>query len=137
MKEDFESALTAYRKALALNGRHYTAWYGIGHVYLKQEKYGLAEQHFRVALSLHPESSSLCYHLGCCLTLQGRKEEGLEILNDAVRLDPSNPIARFERAKILTGLNQLREAYEDLSILVDELPKVRSPRSAPFRRQGA
>lgn len=40
--DDFESAQGAFRAALRIDARHYNAWYGIGMVYQKQEKFELA-----------------------------------------------------------------------------------------------
>ena len=44
--------------------RHYNGWYGIGMIYYKQEKYSLAEVHFKKALSINSESSVLMCHVG-------------------------------------------------------------------------
>ena len=38
--------------------------YGIGMIYYKQEKFSLAELHFRKALSINPQSSVLMCHVG-------------------------------------------------------------------------
>ena len=43
-----------YRHAMRLDGRHYNAWYGLGAIYYRQEKYALAEYHFQRALSMNP-----------------------------------------------------------------------------------
>ena len=38
--------------------------YGIGMIYYKQEKYNLAEVHFKKALTINPSSSVLLCHIG-------------------------------------------------------------------------
>ncbi len=38
--------------------------YGIGMIYYKQEKFALAEVHFRKALSINPQNSVLLCHIG-------------------------------------------------------------------------
>ena len=53
-----------YRNALRLDSRHYNAWYGLGTVYYRQEKYELSEYHFRHALSINSRSSVLFCYLG-------------------------------------------------------------------------
>lgn len=50
--EDFEKGITCYRNALRIDPRHYNAWFGMGHIYYRQEKYGMAEYHFRRALQV-------------------------------------------------------------------------------------
>lgn len=38
--------------------------YGLGMIYYKQEKFNLAEIHFKKALSINPQSSVLLCHIG-------------------------------------------------------------------------
>ena len=38
--------------------------YGVGMIYYKQEKFALADMHFRKALSINPQSSVLLCHIG-------------------------------------------------------------------------
>ena len=38
--------------------------YGVGMIYYKQEKYNLAEVHFKKALTINPSSSVLICHIG-------------------------------------------------------------------------
>ncbi len=40
------------------------ARYGLGMIYYKQEKFNLAEIHFKKALSINPQSSVLLCHIG-------------------------------------------------------------------------
>jgi anaphase-promoting complex subunit 3 len=37
--EDFDSAKKCYQRALAADERHYNAWWGLGNINLKQEKF--------------------------------------------------------------------------------------------------
>lgn len=62
--EDLEKAVESFRLAILHNDRHYNAWYGLGSIYYRQEKYELAEHHFRTALSINPASSVLHCYLG-------------------------------------------------------------------------
>jgi anaphase-promoting complex subunit 3 len=65
--EDFEEGLTCYRNAIRMDPRHYNAWYGLGTIYFRQEKYKLAEFHFRRALHINSRSSVLHCYLGMAL----------------------------------------------------------------------
>lgn len=42
----------------------YMCRYGMGMIYYKQEKFNLAETHYRKALSINPQSSVLLCHIG-------------------------------------------------------------------------
>lgn len=61
-----EKATESFRQALLYSDRHYNAWYGLGTIYYRQEKYELAECHFRRALAINPASSVLHCYLGEC-----------------------------------------------------------------------
>uniref|UniRef100_A0A7S1TAI0 UDP-N-acetylglucosamine--peptide N-acetylglucosaminyltransferase SPINDLY n=1 Tax=Compsopogon caeruleus TaxID=31354 RepID=A0A7S1TAI0_9RHOD len=123
MKEDFASAMEAYRQALRVDDRHYNAWYGIGSVYYRQEHYEWAESHFRNAIRVHSRSSTLHYHLGLALHAAGRPFDALQALDTAIRLDPGNPVAKFERSKVLAHLNEHESALRQLLELHDTFPR--------------
>lgn len=144
-KENFDAALACYREALQIDERHYNALYGIGQVFLKQEKYSLAQQHFRSAVAINPRNSILHYHFGVSLAAgvslhpeepeddSGAMGSGLGSrqtliralgeLETAANLDLQNPVPRFERAKIWVSMGQLPEARAQLEELRDSLPK--------------
>ena len=41
--------MSSYRAAIRIDERHYKAWYGLGNLYYRQEKYDFAEHHLRKA----------------------------------------------------------------------------------------
>lgn len=49
-------AVACFRMAIRTDRRHYNAWYGLGSIYHRQEKYDMAEYHFRRALRINPQS---------------------------------------------------------------------------------
>lgn len=137
-KEDFDGALAAYREALHIDERHYNAMYGIGQVFKKQEKYSLAQNHFRSAVLVNPRNAMLHYHLGLSLSASACAAAGAECaprsaknafvsalaeLETAANLDPRNPVPRFERARLLLMMNRVRDAKEQLEDLRASLPK--------------
>jgi len=65
--EDFENGIKCYQSALMVDSRHYKAWYGLGMLYLRQEKLDLSEHHFRMAFQINPRSSVILSYLGTAL----------------------------------------------------------------------
>ena len=65
--DDFEKAMAFYRSAIRIDERHYNAWYGLGNIYFRQEKFDFAEHHLRKALAINPCSSPLYCYLGMAL----------------------------------------------------------------------
>lgn len=62
--EDLEKAVTSFRAAILCNDRHYNAWYGLGTIFFRQERFELSEYHFRRAIQINPSSSVLHCYLG-------------------------------------------------------------------------
>ena len=78
--EDFDKAIVCFRKALRVNERHYNAWYGLGAIFHRQEKFDLAEYHFERAVQLHPMSSILLCNLGIAQYANGKAYQALDTL---------------------------------------------------------
>mgnify|MGYP003322610708 CR=1 FL=1 len=55
-------------------------WYGLGSIYLRQEKYQLAEYHYRRALAINPQNPILYCQLGAVLHKTKKNEEALRML---------------------------------------------------------
>lgn len=56
--------MRCYRNAARIDPRHYNAWYGMGMIFYKQERFQRAEVYYRKALAIHPNNSVLMCHLG-------------------------------------------------------------------------
>ncbi len=89
------------RSALYIDPRHYNAWYGLGSVLMKQEKYELGEYHFKRALAINGRSSVLHCCLASALHAQKRNAEALISLNESISADQRNPLAHYEKARVL------------------------------------
>jgi anaphase-promoting complex subunit 3 len=121
--EDFDKATACFRQALRTDDRHYNAWYGLGTIYHRQEKFDLAEYHFERACSIHPSSSVLHCNLGVAQYSNGKAYQALETLSVASRLDPRNPQARYQRSTIYSALHRPEEALAELEKVLDVVPR--------------
>jgi anaphase-promoting complex subunit 3 len=121
--EDFDKAVACFRNAIRSDERHYNAWYGLGAIYHRQEKYDLAEYHFHRAVGINPQSSVLRCNLGMSQYSNGKSLQALDTLAEAFRLDPHNPQARFQRATIYVALNRPEEALKELEKVRDAAPR--------------
>lgn len=123
--EDFDKAVACFRNAIRFDERHYNAWYGLGTIYFRQEKYDLSEYHFRRALSINPQSSVLHCYLGMVLNANGKHYEALKTLDTVLDVrthGASNPQARFQRSNILLSLGRCEEALTELEKVRDSAP---------------
>ena len=121
--DDFDKAMACYRSALRIDERHYNAWYGLGNIYYRQEKYDFAEHHLRKALNINPCSSPLYCYLGMALHANQKTLQALEMLTTAISIDPRNPLARFQKAQVLLSTDQYEPALAELKQLVEMAPK--------------
>mmetsp|Transcript_40977 Transcript_40977/g.98817 ORF Transcript_40977/g.98817 Transcript_40977/m.98817 type:complete len:788 (+) Transcript_40977:134-2497(+) len=121
--EDFDKAVACFRNAIRLDERHYNAWYGLGAIYHRQEKYDLAEYHFQRAVAINSQSSVLRCNLGMSQYSNGKALQALDTLAEAFRLDPNNPQARFQRATIYVQLNRPEDALKELEKVRDAAPR--------------
>jgi anaphase-promoting complex subunit 3 len=121
--EDFDKAVSCYRDAIRADERHYNAWYGLGALYFRQEKYDLAEYHFQRALTINTQSSVLHCHLGMAQHSNNKPYQALDTLAGAFRLDPRNPQARYQRATIYMAMDRPHEALMELEKVRDAAPR--------------
>lgn len=126
LNEDLEKASVSFRAALSIDSRHYNAWYGLGSICYRQERFQLAEFHFRNAVAINPKSSVLRCYLAMVLLAQGSDEEALDVLDEACLDDKRNPQLHFQRAHVLVSMGQLVEARDALLTC-----KALAPRETP------
>lgn len=68
-------------------------------------------------MQINERSSVLRCYLGMALAKMGRVREALDMLALAAAADHRNPLARFERARVLMGLDRFEDALLELQAL--------------------
>ncbi|XP_058002005.1 cell division cycle protein 27 homolog B-like isoform X3 [Hevea brasiliensis] len=121
--EDFENGIKSYLSALRIDARHYNSWYGLGMLYLRQEKFEFSELHFRMAFQISPHSSVIMSYLGTALHALKKNEEALEMMERAILADKKNPLPLYQKANILVSLESFDEALEVLEELKEYAPR--------------
>lgn len=108
--EELDKAMSCFRTAILKDPRHYNAWFGIGSIYSKQERYSLAEFHYKHALEINPKSSVLLVHIGVMQFNLNKPDVALETMNEAIELDPKNPLCKFHRGSMYFQCGRYNEA---------------------------
>jgi tetratricopeptide (TPR) repeat protein len=121
--EELEKALGCYRKAILKDSRHYNAWFGIGTIYSKQERFQLAEVHYRHALKINRKNSVILVHIGVMQFYLHKPDQAIQTLTEAIRLEPKNPLCKFHRASMNFSIGKLQEALAELEELKQIVPK--------------
>jgi len=71
--DELDSALQLFQRAIECDSRHYNAWYGIGIVYRRQEKFEEAKLHFSKAIEINSQSSILYFYYGLVCNVDTRR----------------------------------------------------------------
>lgn len=125
--DELDNAMACFRNATRLDGRHYNAWYGIGMIYYKQEKFPNAYSNYKRALEISPYNPILMCHLAIvCHQMKksvGQERRALELLDRASKLDPSNALVKFHRASINFATENYTVAMEELEELKQVVPR--------------
>lgn len=121
--EELEKALTCYRKAILKDTRHYNAWYGIGTIYSKQERFQLAQVHYEHSLKINRNNSVILVHIGVMQFYLDKREEALRTLLSAIKIDPKNPLCKFHHASMSFKMGRFQEALDELEELKQLVPK--------------
>ncbi|PYX57255.1 MAG: hypothetical protein DMG76_12070 [Acidobacteria bacterium] len=96
-REYFDQAEASFRLALRDDPSSAEALYGLGSVYLKQQKTGEARETFERAIKLHasyPDTLPNSWNnLGLLATREGRTAEAIPYFQEALKLNPEHLIA--------------------------------------------
>ena len=85
--------------------------------YSEPALYKRIEDLLRIALALAPQRQEVLYHLAVNLAKQGRIDEALPIVKEALDMSPEVPRARFHYALILAAARRDKEAQEELAYM--------------------
>lgn len=122
--EDTKAAKNYYERGLSVdNDKNYKILWGLGNIYMKQEKYGDAKRYFESAKRLNPFSSSIHTYLGLTYKHLDDHQRALREFLEAERLNPSHMHNKFHRAITLMQLDQRKDAMDLLKQLLRECPK--------------
>ena len=107
-------AISAYRRALALDPRHPDAHVNLGRLLHEAGDAAAAEPHYAAALAARPDDGTAAFNLGVALEDLGRTPEALLAYQKAVRIQPDNADAHFNAATLAEKLGRPAEALRHL-----------------------
>ena len=89
--DDVPEALSLALRAVELDGDDSRCHWILGAIHSYRGDAGSAERHYRRAITLNPNDASAVVGLGNLLVALGRREEGLDRIREAMRLNPYHP----------------------------------------------
>jgi tetratricopeptide (TPR) repeat protein len=121
-RNDFATAAKEYRDALTLDPRSSTAQFGLGNVYVRQERLAEAERAYQAALALDPGMSAALTNLGVTYYQMGQLSKAADALNSALAIEPKDAKTLYLMAAIRLQENKLPEAEQLLTRAKDADP---------------
>lgn len=115
-----QDAISLLRKAVERDPRRDEAWHLLGRAYLQQGNVEEAVNAFRTALARKPRAS-YAVSLGKAMLSKQRtaeedtRQQARQAFEQALDLEPSNPVALYELGRLLSQQEKLREARDLLT----------------------
>ena len=110
-----DSAIDAYREALARESDHADAHVNLGRILHEQGDLPTAERHYRAASAADPEGGPARYNLGVALEDQGRVDEAIHAYRDALSVDDRLATAHFNLSRLHEERGDAAEALSHLA----------------------
>jgi GTP-binding protein len=117
-----DEAITLCLAILELDPKHRGALDLLGFAHFFKKEYATAEQWCRKTLEHHPDHAYGRKGLGLCLARQGKLDEGLVELHEAMRLEPKFFDPYWDTAVVLRDAGRFAEAVETLRRGLAERP---------------
>jgi tetratricopeptide (TPR) repeat protein len=116
-----DEAVEQYRKALELDPESASAHYNLAAFLARSGEYAAAEHHFRAALEVKPSAPTYT-GLAAVLYHQGRVDDAIVSLNEAIETDPKYPAAYEQLAAIRVQQGEFEEAESNYRLFVRKQP---------------
>jgi len=122
-----ESAMAAYREALALDPGHADAHVNLGRLLHELGDLAEAERHYRAAAAADPAGARARYNLGVVLEDMERPDDAVAAYEEALRVDPALAAAHFNLSRLCEARGDEADALGHL-LTYKRLLKQESPR---------
>ncbi|KAH9819015.1 cell division cycle protein 27 [Melampsora americana] len=133
---EYSRSLIFFRESLRRKPiKNYTAYFGLGECYFKQEKYKLSKYFFEEAYKINERNPLIICGIGKVLEKLGEENEAIKVYGIALEIGNRNgklgevngnggceSIVRFSRAKVLIGMGEYEAAKTDLIELIKTVP---------------
>jgi TolB-like protein/Tfp pilus assembly protein PilF len=113
---DWVGAEKHFRRAIELNPGYATAHHWYSDVYLYRARYAQAAQELEQARALDPMSVTVCRNLGIVLCYSGQVDRGMEVLGDALEMDPSQVYTHLFLGRVYLDKSRYEDALREFAL---------------------
>jgi len=115
-KGNFQEAATRFQEALSIYPEYLAARNDLGAQYLKLKQLDEAQKHFEIVLANDPKNFNAKFNMGLVQVERHNYTEAIDLLNQAIAIDSTRPVAR-----LWIGIAELE--LGDLEVAESELTK--------------
>ena len=119
---DFENAVNAILKAIALDPDYSEARNQLGNLYLAMNRLQEAAKEFEKAIELDPTHVTAHNNLGLIYSQRGKTEDAIKAFQEAVRLDPNSAEAHNNLGSLYIGQGGYNKALPELKRALEIRP---------------
>jgi len=120
--EDYNQAIAALQRALAMNPSLPRVHYFAGLAYLRGEKHAQAAEEFHAELVVNPDDFEAKDNLGFVYLQQSRTEEAAALYREVIAAHPDNATAHYQLGKIFLDRGQTGDAISHLELAAKQSP---------------
>ena len=118
---NYEEAIDAYQKAIALDPKYDSAYNGLGWTYLLKDDLTQAKDKFEEAINLDPQESCYVFNLGLVYALQENLEEACDRWKKGLILcQGTDTHDRAIRALYTVAVGETEQGITQMQKIVDE-----------------
>jgi protein O-GlcNAc transferase len=114
---NLDQAISAFKKAIAINPQHHEAYNNMGNTLSAQGKLDEAIQAFNKAISLKPDYIEAYNNLGVAFRTQGKLDKAIEAYKKALALKPDYEPARASKLRQQAHICDWRELKDDFRFI--------------------
>ena len=114
-KSDFQQAANRFQEALSIYPEYLAARNDLGAQYLKLKRIDEAEKQFEIVLSNDPKNFNAKFNMGLVEMERRHYTQALSLLNEAVAIDSTRPVARLWIGIAKLELGDLEVAETELT----------------------
>lgn len=114
-KGNFEKAATHFQEALAIYPEYIAARNDLGAQYLKLKQLDEAQKHFDMVLANDPKNFNAKFNMGLVQVERRNYAEAIALLNQAITIDSTRPVARLWIGIAKLELGDLPVAEQELT----------------------
>jgi tetratricopeptide (TPR) repeat protein len=123
-KQQLDSAIPDYTKAIELNAREHSLYYDRGTLFLMKRQYDNAIKDYDKAVALNPRHANTYFNRGAAYVDKGQYDRGIQDFTKSIEIEPREAKGYYNRGNAYLKSKQAERAIPDYSKAIELDPKM-------------